>query len=300
MNTKTVSKFLSLVLRHEPQKIGITLDESGWTSTTALLEAMAKHGLALTLDQLREVVATNDKKRFAFSPDESQIRANQGHSVEVELGFKPCLPPEILYHGTVGRFLDSIRQDGLRKGERHHVHLSLLPETALKVGERRGEPVLLVILAGQMSRDGYEFFRSENGVWLTESVPAGYLVPAEKHQASPLDHGTVLYRPVGPEELKLIEEAGWTGFPPRLPDQPIFYPVTNEEYAVQIARDWNVPASGSGHVTRFVVDSTFLSRYPLQQVGGATHRELWIPAEDLEEFNSHLLNRIKVIRSYPD
>lgn len=110
---------------------------------------------------------------------------------------------------------------------------------------------------------------------------------------------TTLFRPVGPAELRLIELSGWTAFPPRLPDQPIFYPVTNEEYAIQIARDWNVPASGSGYVTRFSVDSDFLARYPEQVVGGAIHSEHWVPAEDLEAFNQHIVGLIVVTHRFP-
>jgi hypothetical protein len=110
---------------------------------------------------------------------------------------------------------------------------------------------------------------------------------------------TILYRPVGPEELVLVCDSGWSRFPPRLPEQPIFYPVENEEYARQIARDWNVKSSGEGHVLRFAVDAAFLSRYPVQQVGNATHREFWVPAEDLEEFNDHIVGPIELIASYP-
>jgi hypothetical protein len=109
---------------------------------------------------------------------------------------------------------------------------------------------------------------------------------------------TTLYRPAGPQELALIESTGWKAFPPRLPDQPIFYPVMNEDYAIQIARDWNVAASGSGYVTRFTVDSTYLSRYDEKCVGGRLHRELWVPAEELEEFNKHIVGLIVVTRSF--
>ncbi|MFZ2277602.1 MAG: hypothetical protein WAW39_07375 [Prosthecobacter sp.] len=109
-----------------------------------------------------------------------------------------------------------------------------------------------------------------------------------------------LYRPVGPKELKLIEDSGWKAFPPRLPDQPIFYPVMNEDYAIQIARDWNVPASGSGFVTRFEVEAEYLSRFEEQVVGGAVHRELWVPAEELEEFNRHIVGQIEVARRFPE
>ena len=109
---------------------------------------------------------------------------------------------------------------------------------------------------------------------------------------------TTLYRPVGPEELKLIEETGWRRFPPRLPEQPIFYPVTNEAYAAQIARDWNVKASGSGYVTRFDLPTSFLDRYQVKQVGGAEHKELWVPAEELDEFNDHIVGKIEVVASF--
>lgn len=111
---------------------------------------------------------------------------------------------------------------------------------------------------------------------------------------------TTLYRPVGPKELKLIEDSGWKAFPPRLPDQPIFYPVMNEDYAIQIARDWNVPASGSGFVTRFEVEAEYLRRFEEQVVGGAVHRELWVPAEELEEFNRHIVGQIEVTRRFPE
>ena len=109
---------------------------------------------------------------------------------------------------------------------------------------------------------------------------------------------TTLYRPVGPLELKLIEDSGWKKFPPRLPEQPIFYPVMNEEYAIQIARDWNVPSSGSGFVTKFEVESGFIEKYQIQNVGGPIHNELWVPAEELEEFNSHIVGLIEVTKSF--
>jgi putative RNA 2'-phosphotransferase len=170
-----ISKFLSLVLRHEPQKIGITLDSGGWVSVRDLLNAFAKHSFALTRDELEEVVRTSDKKRFSFSDDGGMIRANQGHSVEVELGYEPIAPPEVLFHGTVERFLQSIRETGLLKGERHHVHLSRDEATAAKVGKRRGRPFILKIRAAHMHADGFAFFVSANGVWLTDHVPAKYI-----------------------------------------------------------------------------------------------------------------------------
>ncbi len=169
------SKFLSLVLRHRPEVIGITLDAEGWVPVEELLAACAQHSRAISREQLDVVVRTNDKQRFAFSADGSRIRANQGHSLSVDLGLAPVEPPELLYHGTVERFLESIRRDGLTKGNRHHVHLSPDIQTATKVGQRRGRPVVLVIEAGRMFRDGHTFYRSENGVWLTDSVPPVYI-----------------------------------------------------------------------------------------------------------------------------
>ena len=170
-----VSKFLSLVLRHQPEKVGVTLDRGGWVSVSTLLEALGAHGLSLSLDELREVVRSNDKQRFSFSPDGLQIRASQGHSVRVELGYEPRQPPPTLYHGTAERFLPSIRQQGLSKGRRHHVHLSEQGATAHAVGRRYGRPVILEIASGAMHADGHAFFRSANGVWLTEHVPVRYI-----------------------------------------------------------------------------------------------------------------------------
>jgi putative RNA 2'-phosphotransferase len=170
-----ISKFLSFVLRHNPRAIGITLDPEGWVLIDVLLQASAKAKHSITREQLEEVVATNDKKRFSISPDRRSIRANQGHSVEVDLKLNPVEPPELLYHGTVERFLDSIRQKGLIRGARQHVHLSADRETALRVGQRRGRPVVLTVESLRMHRDGHPFFLSENGVWLTEAVPSKYL-----------------------------------------------------------------------------------------------------------------------------
>jgi putative RNA 2'-phosphotransferase len=163
------------VLRHQPQLIGITLDAEGWVAVDELLTAAARHGQAISEDQLDEVVWTNDKQRFSFSPDGSMIRANQGHSVEVNLRLDPVEPPELLFHGTVERFLASIREQSLVRGKRHHVHLSADRETAVRVAQRRGRPVILVIESGRMHRDGRQFFQSANGVWLTEAVPPIYL-----------------------------------------------------------------------------------------------------------------------------
>lgn len=173
--TTSASTFLSLVLRHEPSTAHVTLDAAGWVEVAALLAGCAKAGRTLTRDELEHVVVTNAKKRFEFSADGSRIRASQGHSVEVELEYAPQEPPELLYHGTATRFLDSIREKGLVKMGRHHVHLSAETRMTLEVGARHGKPVLLTILAGQMHREGHVFCRSTNGVWLVDHVPPTFI-----------------------------------------------------------------------------------------------------------------------------
>ena len=170
-----VSKFLSLVLRHRPEEIGLTLKKDGWVAVSDLLEACARHNFPLTAETLAEVVRTNDKQRFAFSDDHSMIRASQGHSVEVDLQLESLVPPESLYHGTADRFLSSIKEEGLIKGQRLHVHLSENTQTVVEVGSRYGRPVVLKIASGRMNEDGHLFFRSANGVWLTEHVPVNYI-----------------------------------------------------------------------------------------------------------------------------
>jgi len=169
------SKFLSLVLRHEPERVGLKLDVSGWVGVAELLEAVNRHGVSLTLDQLKHVVAASDKKRFAFSEDGTSIRASQGHSIEVDLQYSPQVPPELLYHGTATRFLDSIRETGLKKMERHHVHLSAETVVTVQVGGRHGKPALLIIHAGDMHRAGHVFYRSANGIWLVDHVPPQFI-----------------------------------------------------------------------------------------------------------------------------
>lgn len=169
------SKFLSLILRHEPQKVGLTLDNAGWVSVEDLLSAVNRHGVILTRERLNHIVATSDKKRFAFSEDGKRIRASQGHSVEVDLQYAPQTPPEILYHGTATRFVEGIRKDGLQKMERHDVHLSVETKVTLQVGARHGKPVLLIIRAGEMHRAGHVFRCSANGVWLTHQVPPEFI-----------------------------------------------------------------------------------------------------------------------------
>jgi putative RNA 2'-phosphotransferase len=171
----TVSKYLAKYLRHAPHELGLTLQPGGWVPVDDLLAAADEHGFLIAYDELVECVETNDKRRFAFDGTGDLIRANQGHSVEVDLLLEEREPPEVLYHGTVERFLPSILAEGLDKGKRHHVHLSKDVETARKVGARRGKPVILGVAAGQMHREGRKFFLSANGVWLTDAVPPGYL-----------------------------------------------------------------------------------------------------------------------------
>ena len=173
--TIKTSKFLSLILRHEPERVGLKLGEAGWVSVEELLQAVNRNGVSLTLDQLKHIVATSDKKRFAFSDDGQRIRTSQGHSVEVDLQYPPQTPPEFLYHGTATRFLDSIRKDGLQKMERHDVHLSAETKVTLQVAGRHGKPVLLTIRAGDMHRAGFVFRCSANGVWLVDHVPTQFI-----------------------------------------------------------------------------------------------------------------------------
>jgi len=173
--TTSASKFLSLVLRHEPAAAHVTLDSAGWVEVEALLAGYAMAGKAISRSDLEHVVLTNAKKRFEFSQDGLRIRASQGHSVEVELEYTAQTPPERLYHGTATRFLDSIRDQGLLKMQRHHVHLSAETKVTLEVGARHGKPVLLTILAGEMHAAGHVFFRSTNGVWLVDHVPPNFL-----------------------------------------------------------------------------------------------------------------------------
>jgi putative RNA 2'-phosphotransferase len=171
----TVSKYLSKHLRHTPDALGLALQPGGWVSVDALLSASERAGFAISYDELIECVETNDKKRFSFDDTGDLIRANQGHSVEVDLQLEEREPPDALFHGTVERFLASIMAEGLKKGKRHHVHLSKDTETARKVGARRGKPVILQVSAGEMHGQGYRFFLSVNGVWLTDAVPSHFL-----------------------------------------------------------------------------------------------------------------------------
>jgi putative RNA 2'-phosphotransferase len=170
-----LSKFLSFVLRHEPQAIGITLDGAGWVAIDELLARCQAHGKRISRETLQTIVATSPKRRFAISDDGCRIRANQGHSVEVELGYEAAVPPDVLFHGTVAAALDAIRREGLRKMQRHHVHLSPDEATARVVAVRRGAPVILRVAAATMHADGHAFYLSANGVWLVEHVPPRYI-----------------------------------------------------------------------------------------------------------------------------
>lgn len=169
------SKFLSLVLRHKPEEIGLRLDQNGWANVEDLLRKMKKAGRRLSREELVAVVETNDKKRFTLSEDGRNIRAAQGHSIEVDLNLTPEKPPNELYHGTASANLDSIFMDGLKPGRRQQVHLSLDPDTARRVGQRHGKPTVLRVDSAGMYTGGYEFFQADNGVWLTDEVPAAYL-----------------------------------------------------------------------------------------------------------------------------
>ncbi|PBC62188.1 RNA 2'-phosphotransferase [Streptomyces sp. Tue6028] len=171
--TVKVSKYLSKHLRHQPERIGLTLGEGGWVEIDTLIAAAAAHGFRITREELDHVVATNDKRRFAV--EGTRIRASQGHSVEVDLGLPPATPPAYLYHGTVASSLGAIRTEGLKPMSRHDVHLSPDRETATRVGARRGRPVVLSVDAAAMHRDGHVFHVSANGVWLTQAVPPRYL-----------------------------------------------------------------------------------------------------------------------------
>ena len=173
--TKDISKFLSLVLRHAPEKIALTLDENGWANVAELITQSNKFHKKLDHALLDYVVENNDKKRFAFNEDKTKIRASQGHSISVELALKEVEPIDFLYHGTVDKFMQDIRKEGLQKMSRQHVHLSQDRETAIKVGSRRGKPVILSINAPKMHQDGFKFYVSETGVWLTDHVPTEYI-----------------------------------------------------------------------------------------------------------------------------
>ena len=171
---KSTSKFISLILRHKPETIGITLDDHGWADTKELIEGVNKTH-PLTMEILEEIVRTDEKQRYSFNEDKTRIRANQGHSIPIDADLTETEPPEVLYHGTSEKSVSSIEQQGLKPMSRLYVHLSKDAETARTVGARHGRPVVYLVLAGEMHRDGYPFFLSANGVWLTREVPVRYL-----------------------------------------------------------------------------------------------------------------------------
>jgi putative RNA 2'-phosphotransferase len=174
-NPVQLSKFLSFVLRHKPDTIGLTLDPQGWASIDDLIERSTAAGTQFDQDALKQIVETSDKKRFSISADGLRIRAAQGHSVTVELGLSPQEPPSILYHGTATRFAESILSEGLKPQARQQVHLSTDEATAHRVGQRHGKPVILKVEALRMYAKGFKFYLADNGVWLTDQVPPAFL-----------------------------------------------------------------------------------------------------------------------------
>ena len=170
-----ISKFLSRHLRHAPGDIGLTLEPGGWVEVDDLLAGCARARMPLTLDELEEVVSGSDKQRFAFDATGTRLRANQGHSVDVDLQLEPATPPDVLYHGTAEDTVAEILTAGLKRMRRHHVHLSTSTPTATKVGARHGKPAILAVDAASMHRDGLTFYCSANGVWLVDEVPPQYL-----------------------------------------------------------------------------------------------------------------------------
>jgi putative RNA 2'-phosphotransferase len=172
---KRLSKFLSYLLRHNPGELDIALDENGWTEIDHLIEKIKARESQFNLDILKYIVDSNSKKRFSFNEDMTKIRASQGHSIEVQLNYVAKQPPVILYHGTATSNIISIKETGLQKRNRHHVHLSVDIETAVKVGQRHGKPVVLKIKSGEMFEKGFSFFLSDNGVWLTDAVPGEFI-----------------------------------------------------------------------------------------------------------------------------
>ncbi len=172
---KRISKLMSLILRHKPEAAGLRLDEEGYVPVEALLRALENKGHALTRAGLDELVAANDKQRFAFDESGLRIRAVQGHSRRVDLGYAPATPPSMLFHGTVAKFLDAIKREGLTPQRRQFVHLSPDHDTAVVVGRRRGTPLVLEVDTGTMAAEGHIFYLATNGVWLTDAVPPGFI-----------------------------------------------------------------------------------------------------------------------------
>lgn len=179
MSLTDTSRFLSLILRHKPETIGITLDEHGWANVDELIEKISiRH--PMSMEMLEEIVATDNKMRYSFNEDKTLIRANQGHSIDVDVELEEKIPPKVLYHGTGEKYISSIEKEGLIPKSRLYVHLSADYETAVKVGSRHGKPVVYLVNCAEMASDGYKFYRSVNGVWLTKHVPVKYMVREDK------------------------------------------------------------------------------------------------------------------------
>lgn len=174
MNLTSTSKFISLILRHKPETIGICLDEHGWANVDDLIKGIGKTR-EFNMEMLEEIVLTDSKQRYSFNEDKTLIRANQGHSVPVDVELQEMEPPEVLWHGTGEKYVESIDKQGLLPMSRLYVHLLEESDTARKVGQRHGRPILYIVKARDMYRAGYKFYRSKNGVWLTEMVPVEYL-----------------------------------------------------------------------------------------------------------------------------
>lgn len=170
-----ISKLIALILRHKPETLGITLDSHGWADTKQLVSAINNRE-KFTMKDLEEIVSTDEKQRYSFNRDKSMIRANQGHSINVDVELEEEIPPDILYHGTAKKYFSSIMKEGLKPQSRLYVHLSTDEKTAINVGSRHGDPIVFKIDAKQMERDGYKFYRSVNNVWLTKEVPTQYFM----------------------------------------------------------------------------------------------------------------------------
>lgn len=176
-NLNELSKFLSYILRHQPESIGIHLDSDGWVNIDYLIEQINKHNQFFTKEVLYQIVETSDKKRFTISENGLEIRAAQGHSTkQVNINHIESIPPEYLYHGTASRFIESIKKQGLISSQRHYVHLSLDKQTASAVGQRHGKPIVIKIKALLMYQQGYKFYLSDNGIWLVKNVPSEFLM----------------------------------------------------------------------------------------------------------------------------
>lgn len=170
-----MGRFISFILRHHPETIGISLDEYGWANVDELLSGINNSGRTVDMELLEEIVRTDQKQRYSFNEDKTLIRANQGHSISVDVELEEMQPPQVLYHGTASRFLDAIMQEGLKPMSRLYVHLSKDIETAKVVGARHGAPIILKINTSQMQEDGMKFYLSKNGIWLTKNIPTKYI-----------------------------------------------------------------------------------------------------------------------------